>query len=274
MAATIESLLAAANTSIRFPYSAMRIAERARDDEATNAQLADLIEQDPAFSMRLLMLVNSPAFGMVKEIESIQDALAQVGRNAIAELALVQASASAFNVLESQLMRATTFWEHSQLVAALARDIAVQVGQAADTAFISGLLHDIGLLLMFHEVAHDMNQVLEYSLEQHVELTVSEQHIFGFDHAQLGAALAEAWHLPQVLRVVMRYHHQPAEAEQFAEIVACVALANEVASDPLMEEPKSRSVLVHFEEMFGCDPFPVLPLYECALKSVSRYMLR
>ena len=267
MPTTIDELLTLADESIRFPHSAMQIAQLAQRPDATNSDLASLIEQDPAFSVQLLRIVNSASYSPVSPIVSLTDAISRVGREAIVELAWLQSSANAFDHLESEFLRATTFWAHCRATAVLAAKIAESVGQAAGDAFVSGLLHDIGLLLLFHTQPRRIGEVLDHSLDQHVGLCVSERLILGFDHAELGAALAEHWSLPDVLTCAIRHHHEPAAAPRHRELVACVALANQIDDESSQDE----DVVQDAQALLTTDTLALTTLLEQSAEKSERY---
>ncbi len=273
MEITIEALLAKADESIRFPHSAMRIAEMAGDPELATASLARFIEGDPAFALRLLKQVNSPAFGLAKTIDSIHDAISLVGRRGIADLALVQGSTAAFGSIESALMRATTFWDHSRFVAALAQELALEVSGEASNAFIAGLLHDVGLLLLFHSVPDEMESVLEHSLDQQRSLEESERELFGFDHAELGGILANHWSLPASLTNAIRHHHHPEAAEAYKETASCVAFANHLAACEETDSTLDEAQLDYFLKMHGIDNVPVDSILSNTRSIVARYVI-
>ncbi len=246
----INKVMDAADNAIRFPHSAMKIAELSPKPDVTNKELVAAIETDPAFSVRLLKRVNSAAYSSGSPIADLSDAVTRLGRREITELAMIQATASAFDKMESKLMQTTTFWSHSRTVALLARQIAQKNSEARDLAFIAGLLHDIGLLIMFHELPDTMIDVLELSLEDDdISLVEAELDICGFNHAELGSELAHRWNLPESLIMSIKYHHNPEEAPEYQATVASVALANEIESDPEMITSSCTKIFKHTENI-------------------------
>lgn len=236
----LDRYMQVAEDAIRFPHSALQIAQLADLPDTPNSVLVAQVEEDPAFSARLLRLVNSSAFpgASAAPIASLENALVRVGRQKVAELALLQASASAFSGIESTLLRATTFWSHSQQTAVVARRLAAVVGVPESSCYVAGLLHDIGLLLMFHTEPKKMEAVLEFSLDESVSLLEAEIELLGVSHPDLGGHLATAWNLPASLSSPIKYHHAPWELtleedpDDECSITICVALANEICGDP------------------------------------------
>jgi len=250
MDSQFNKVIDAADNAIRFPHSAMRIAELSPKPDVTNEELVTAIETDPAFSVRLLKRVNSAAYSSGSPIARLSDAVTRLGRREITELAMIQATASAFDKMESKLMQTTTFWSHSRTVALLARQIAQKDTEAKDLAFVAGLLHDIGLLIMFHQLPDTMIDVLELSLEDDdISLVEAELDICGFNHTELGSELAHRWNLPTPLVMSIKHHHNPEEASEYQSTVACVALANEIESDPEMLTPTCTETLKYVENI-------------------------
>lgn len=249
----LDRYMQVADDAIRFPHSALQIAQLADLPETANSELVAKVEEDPTFSARLLRLVNSSAFpgGGGVPIANLEHALVRVGRRKVAELALLQASASAFSGIESTLLRATTFWSHSQQTAVVARRLAAVVGISESSCYVAGLLHDIGLLLMFHTEPKLMEAVLEFSLDESVSLLEAEIELLGVSHPELGGHLAAVWNLPTSLSSPIKYHHTPwaltleEDLQDECSITTCVALANEICGDlESAGEPHESKVLL------------------------------
>ena len=252
----LDRYMQVAEDAIRFPHSALQIAQLADLPETANSELVAHVEEDPAFSARLLRLVNISAFpgwGNA-QIANLESALVRVGRQKVAELALLQASASAFSGIESTLLRATTFWNHSQQTAVVARRIASVVGISESSCYVAGLLHDIGLLLMFHTEPKKMEAVLEFSLDESVSLLEAEVELLGVSHPDLGGHLAATWNLPTSLSRPIKHHHAPwqltleEDPQDECAITTCVALANEICGDLESADEPHESKVLHFAQ--------------------------
>ena len=128
----------------------------------------------------------------------------------------------------------SSFWEHSLRSATAASAIASHAGLPhGDALFVAGLLHDIGKLVMYGLRPEPSRQVLERLRETPEAREVDlENAVFGFDHAAVGAALAERWSLPRALGAAIARHHDCAEggAADFGPFV--VSLASEISRLP------------------------------------------
>ena len=126
-----------------------------------------------------------------------------------------------------------TFWMHSIYCGVIAGRLADEssVGGSSEATFIAGLLHDIGQLVIFNKLPELSQQALLLSVEgpDDLSMDVAERSVMGFDHTDVGGALATMWGLPQRLHDCLKYHHSPAKATHFPEAAALVHIANSLA---------------------------------------------
>jgi putative nucleotidyltransferase with HDIG domain len=176
------------------------------DDRAGAKKLVDLIERDQALTARLLRLANSAFFGQARKVSTIPRAVLLLGFSTVRNLAL---GVKVWDTLGTGVSRKEleALWAHSVQVAALARTIARTQRQVnPDEAFTTGLLHDVGqlvLALRFKELYWDT--VRKSTSTEH--LTGLEQSTLGVEHAEVGSWLLEAWNLPAVMVEAVRRHH-------------------------------------------------------------------
>ncbi|MFK8053467.1 MAG: HDOD domain-containing protein [Woeseiaceae bacterium] len=232
MKKSIDEIVARALASIRIPKSAFEIHRLATDPDAESATLLAAVETDPALAARLLRLANSSIYSRGIDVTSLDQALKRVGNREIADLALALASASQFSNMENELMRTSSFMNHSLSTAVLARSILARCKQPTDSVFCAGLLHDLGLLALFAINTDEMSDVLNYSLDlDQVNLVAAENALLGYDHTMVGELIAQDWGLPEAIVQTMRHHHKPSDAdEEYSPTVASVALANLLVS--------------------------------------------
>src|SRR5262249_17900621 len=100
----------------------------------------------------------------------------------------------------------------------------------AERFFVAGILHDIGRLLLFALRPDAARAALTRSQMENEPLVVSEYAAFGFDHSEGGAAVLEAWKLPEDLQEIVRFHHAPAEAGPHRRDAALVHVADVIAT--------------------------------------------
>jgi HD-like signal output (HDOD) protein len=162
------------------------------------------------------------------------------------DLSLAISTSDTFDKIRNDLVTVEDFWLHSLYCATIAQAIDLRLPKRTGCPlFPAGLLHDIGHLIMFHLAPEKSSQALELSLDDGDGLTKfeAEQTVFGYDHADVGAALAVNWNLPNYLRYPIEYHHKPFESPEFVDVVTTVHIANclailaEVESDDLEDAP-------------------------------------
>lgn len=230
----MDELVKKTGQLLAMPRVVSQVLQLLDDQESELAAIADCLAQDPALVALLLRLANSPAFATSRRVESVAHALSLLGRDPVRRLVIAGAVSRASDRLPTQsLLPLEVFWRHSAYCAVIARLLAEGRGRhgkaLADSVFLGGLLHDLGQLVMFSQQPEAAHRAFLSSLGEPDTLTpeAAERAELGFNHAELGSALAEHWGLPPVLCAMLRYHHAPLSApEEFHEAVALVHLAN------------------------------------------------
>lgn len=217
---------------VTLPDVFIRINQLVEKQDSTVAQIAEAIARDPAFTVRLLRVANSPFYGFSSSIDTVSKAVSVIGTSQIRNLALSTAIASSFAGLPNTLVSMENFWRHSLYCALAARLLARRAGRCdAEAVFTAGLLHDIGELVIFNRLPELARQALQLELDSAETIGVheAEQRVIGFDHAEVGGELARQWKLPRLLEECIAFHHAPQEAKQFPREVGIVHIANALA---------------------------------------------
>lgn len=222
-----------------------RITAIIEDPDSSIKELAGLISQDPGLSVKLLRIANSAFYGRPKSVETIEQALNVIGMQRLRDIVVGTAAVDTFNGIPNDLVSMEDFWMHSIYCAIAARLMAKKIGsRTAESIFIAGLLHDIGQLVMFHTKPEESREALLLTIEDinEPDMVEAEQHIFGYDHCQIGAALAELWDLPEMLQAAVRYHHTPEEAQDHKLEVALVHIGNILAYMAELDEIEADDI--------------------------------
>lgn len=229
---TPEALAEEVNQLASMPDIAFRINDLLDDDNSSAADIGQLIEQDPSLSIVLLKLANSALYNNGAPITAISRAVMTVGAREVRDIAFGVCASNAFEGIPNDLVTMEDFWTHSLYCAAATK----AVGDAArirsqDSLFMAGLLHDIGQLVMYSQRPKDSRQALRLGLERSDgQLTwQAERDVFGFDHMQVGAALARLWRLPDYLQQALLYHHHPHDCPDDDPTVLAVHVGNSLA---------------------------------------------
>lgn len=230
--ATIEDLVKNINDIVSLPGIFVRVNAMISDPNCEISSVAAVISQDPGLTIRVLRVANSAAFGISKEIDSVAKAATIIGTERIRDIALATSAVETFDGIPNDLVSMDDFWMHSIYCAIIAKHLASLVKISnTDSLFVAGLLHDIGHLVMYKALPDESRKALEYVLDdtEGSEINIVEQDIFGFDHAMVGGALAESWHLTPMLVETIAAHHNLDTANKYKKESAIVKIANSIA---------------------------------------------
>jgi putative nucleotidyltransferase with HDIG domain len=167
-------------------------------------RLDDLIGADQGVASLVLRVVNSPLYSRGNKVGTIPLAISLLGYSVLRSLALLAFSRSLFSEMKHEAFR-LHIWQHSLLTAIASQRICQSLGESknGDEAFIAGLMHDIGKVLMFTQHPDLYQQVFEYMFESGSSAAQAEQRYFGFDHYQVGAEAVKEWRLPDRFNTYM-----------------------------------------------------------------------
>ncbi len=190
--------------------------------ESVDAQtLSAAIHRDPTLAANVLKAANSAAFGLSSPCASLQQAVARLGLARVAELALALCVRGTVFSDPSCRDALAQLWRHAALAACTAREIARALRRNVETAFLCGLLHDVGKAVLLTNLQRDLGQG-----------SVELPELAGVLHARhesAGARLAAAWKLPDPVAVAVAFHHEPERATVHAPFAAIACLADLLA---------------------------------------------
>lgn len=193
-----------------FPGVASHALGLLADPNCDAKDVAEVLNGDPALSVRLLSLASSAYFAGASPCTDLREALARLGNRAAGEAVL---RVAALGMFEDATGVATLVRDHSVAVAAIAKTLAVEWGVARpEAAYAAGLLADIGKLIAQEAGDIDYAAVPPELLETPERIHVLERLWTGWDHAVLGGHLLHSWQLPDETAEAVAWHHQPARA--------------------------------------------------------------
>jgi len=193
--------------------------QQAISSSSTSADdLAAIISQDPGLTAFLLRMVNSAFYSLPMQIDTISRAVTVVGVNQLSTLAVGTSVISLFKDIPEEVLDMEQFWKHSVACGLIARRLCRITGQGdPERSFVSGLLHDIGQLIMLQAEPERAAAVHTHARSKDALLFVEEKALLGFDHATLGGMLLRKWNFPFVLVAAVLEHHQPKANQKEAE---------------------------------------------------------
>lgn len=228
---------------------AQRLLGAGSSDDFDIDEVSGLIESDPALTARILAMCRTADKGLGDRITTVRRAMVMLGIRAVRSAVL---SVAVYDMMESVAQRAhddaqqrgvdsdvsfdrVGFWTHSLGVACASRLLAEKGGKKVDVspddAFVAGLLHDIGKLVLDVALPTSFVKVLMVAAQQRSAAAPIERKIIGVDHHVAGKRVAERWGLPRPLQDVMWLHGQPFEAlpdVPHRRLVALVSVAKAV----------------------------------------------
>lgn len=191
------------------PHILLKLYEVCSREDVDLEEVAAIVGQDPSLSTKILNLVNSAYFGLPQEVQEIGQAVALVGTRGIKNLAICACVYEAFpKPGKDQRFNLKNFWWHSLRCAYLSKKIAVEMEFShPDDAFIAGLLHDVGKVVLWVYFDSRYEEVLEkYSDDK--ERLLAEETRLGAPHGKVSAWLLNRWKFQTVVSDSVRYHHE------------------------------------------------------------------
>jgi len=219
------------------PALALRILRMTTDTDASARDLADLVEFDPSMTAQIMRYAGSALFNYPGQINSVQEAVTRVlGFDRVAHIALGIASVRAFEIPRQGMLGMDEFWRHSLYCAFICQRMAARCGEDKGLAYLCGLLHNFGLLLIGHlfpSEFEELNQLREsnpeasmHSLEQQVFGAGDQQQLLAVGHGAIGGILHRLWQLPAPVVKAAGMHQHPGYHGEHEHYVLMVQLAN------------------------------------------------
>jgi HD-like signal output (HDOD) protein len=224
-------------------YSA--IVEVLNNPNTSIEELSALIARDIAMTARILKLVNSAFFGLGRPISDTNEAVTHLGFDTVKSLALALDTFGQMSGKTAVNPGLEPVWTHSVAVSNCARLIARFEGadrKVQDEAYVSGLLHDVGKLVLLANLPDEGHRARQLAAEKRLPEWQAEREVFGADHAAVGGYLLGLWGLPVPVVEAVALHHEPAlgTAREFSPLAA-VHAANAIVHGP--EAPLDSSYL-------------------------------
>jgi len=205
------------------PATWMKLSDVVNSPYSGISDISAVIEQDPGLASKLLHTVNSAHFGVVRRVVSCAEAIQILGLEVVRG---VMMGIQIFDFYQKSPFIRTVFgsiWGHSLRTAIGARKIAECEGQSNEVCniiFISGLLHDVGKLILAANAEREYKLALELCEKTSVPIEQAEQGSFGCSHAQIGAYLFALWGFPDAVVQGVENHHTLTNIQGFTPALA------------------------------------------------------
>jgi putative nucleotidyltransferase with HDIG domain len=189
-----------------FPAVANQVLSLAADPNVDLRRIADAFRGDPAFAAEVLVMANSPLFGLQARVHSTVQALAVLGMDRVGSLAMTVALRVVLGSSGEALRRT---WRHSAATALVCQHLASGAGVQTDRAYTAGLLHDVGRLGLLKSYRAEIEPAIGCSYESPAEAMRVERTLVKVTHAEAGAWLVKTWGLPEAYYDLCLCHHNP-----------------------------------------------------------------
>lgn len=250
------------------PHILVSLLAACSEDDIDLAKVSKIIEKDTSLSGKIFKLVNSSHYGLPRKIESIHHCVSYLGAGSIKNIAIGASISQAFRPPKGNtLYNLKAFWWHSLRCAVLCRLIARKIRyNNPDEAFLTGLLHDIGRLVLWVNYPKEYAELLE-KYNGRPDLLLAGEIRQGITHCEVGAWLLHRWNLQPFMADAILYHHESIERIKNAlPLVQIVHTANALTAG-LVQEKEQHPRMV--EQIFGLTPSQVKELLAQADEEVG-----
>ncbi|NQT56639.1 MAG: HDOD domain-containing protein [Desulfobacteraceae bacterium] len=250
------------------PQILLKLIELCNSEESTFKDISQIINKDVSLSAKVINMVNSAYYGVPKRVTNINQSLVILGKNAIKNIAISASVIQAFSkAKDDSVFSLKVFWRHSLMCAILSELIAKKISYASpDEAFLTGLLHDIGKLVLWVNFPREYADILKSSQDQW-DLILAGEARHGATHCEVGAWLINRWKLQSFMADAVRYHHEAVDRIQDAlPLVKIIYVGNILCPETNKEKEVKFGIT---KNIFGFETSEVEEIILQAEKDVS-----
>jgi HD-like signal output (HDOD) protein len=212
------------------PHVASKVLELSSDPDTSAAKLQQVISDDQAMTARILKIANSAMYACSRRIKTLSEAIVMLGFNSIRSLVVTSAARNLYGVGSARMgLKERLLWEHSIGCAFACRLLVAERHPAlTEEAFLAGLMHDIGKLVLNLQLPDRFDEVVQIVYNENRDFHETERELLGFDHARVGELLVNKWKLSPVLEEVIGLHHEAEMMTTERPLLLYLDLANMV----------------------------------------------
>jgi len=258
----IKKLVSRIESLPSLPSLYLEIVEEVQLSNTSFQKVGKIISRDVGMMAKILQMVNSAFFGLARQVSSPKDAVSYLGFETIKSLVLIAKIFSQFNQKKLSRFSLDGLWNHSMLTGTFAKIVAQMENQSKeiiDDAYMVGLLHDLGKLVLAQNLSDLYQKALHEALNTNRCLWEIEYEHFGTSHAEIAAYLMGLWGLKYPIVEAIAFHHRPVKRGSQMGILAAVhcgdCLANEMQDHETFEIPRVEAD--YLAQMNMLERFPV-----------------
>ena len=226
----IDSLLDGIVTLPSLPSTVHRVTHLVNAPDSSLSDVAKAIQTDPALAIKTLRLVNSAYYGLSHKIISVDHAVALLGMKVIKNLVFTATLFDTFNKGTDALLRHSVSCGVAMRI--IIHDAPGHDDMDAEEAFVYGLLHDVGKIILEQFLPKEVESATLLSRAKKIPLFEAERLVIGVDHAELGGHLAQKWGLSKELVAAIIGHHTLANCtlDTARPLAATLAIADTICN--------------------------------------------
>lgn len=210
-----ESILNKIEELPTLPVISQRILELMADENASNRDIAKLVENDQSLALKIMKIANSAFFGSLTRISSLEQAMVKLGMNEVRSIVLAVSVYDFFSNSDSGVFNRKRFWKHGIVCSQTAKYLGTYYRTGNDTLFISGLVHDMGKAVLDEYFHDDFLSIINYLELKRCTFSEAEKTVLGTTHSQIAAKLLGLWKFPENIIQQIMYHHAPWEDKNY-----------------------------------------------------------
>ncbi len=210
------------------PQISIKLIQMLNNPDTKVSDLVELIKMEQALTADILKIVNSPYYGLRKEVISIRQAVNYLGFVNLKSL-IIALSTKKF--MQRGDKYDITLWKHSVSVALFSKIITAKLKiYNTEEMFVAGLLHDIGKVVLNKNIPDTYKPIMDEVVGTGISFEEIEKKVLGFTHSDVGLFLIQEWNLGDRLKNIIFYHHNPTLASEFIQETAVVNLADKLSN--------------------------------------------
>lgn len=201
----LELMIMTASDLPTIPVVATKVMQLIENETATAEEMARIVSSDPAVAARVLKISNSSFYGCQRQIQTLSHAIMILGFSTLKSLVV---AASVKQVYKPFGLTEKMLWEHS-FGAGLAARIIANTTQLVneEEAFLGGLFHDIGKIIMNTMDSQQFQAVMQICYNDNISFEEAEQQVYSYNHSEVGGLVIKKWNFPDTLMNAVLSHH-------------------------------------------------------------------
>ena len=200
------------------PTIAVEIRRLVDDPKSNISDMVNVVDQDMALTSRILRIANSAYYGIPRKVDNLKMAMVILG---IREVVNLVTSISILRMFKDSVgddnFDLPEFWRHSAFCAELTVGLYKGLGIALpSSAYITGLLHDIGKLVLNQYFPDYQSSCIQYAQENNLRIVEAEVKLLGIDHGHIGSWLTKRWNIPEeIIGAIAQHHIRPPDSKRY-----------------------------------------------------------